>query len=301
MTQPRCVLPGMTALVTRRSLQRTLLFRPDPELTQLYLYVLAVIAKRHSILIHSAVLMSTHEHLVLTDTRGTLPLFLRELHRLFALGVKVLRKWEGAVWDHERPSVVQLRTPEAVLEKLAYVTANPVAAGLVRFAKDWPGVTTLPDQIGRGHLRAKRPAFYFDEDNPLWPPEAEIELSVPCVGDLSAEEIRRIVANGVVEHERQAHADMQHKGWAFRGAQRVRKESPYECAKGWEPPRGRNPQFAVGKDQKDAFFDAVAALRTFRQAYRAALEQWCRGIRSVRFPLGTWTMRVLHAATVAAT
>jgi hypothetical protein len=33
--------------------------------------------------------MSTHEHLVLTDTNKRLPDFLRRLHRLVALGTKV--------------------------------------------------------------------------------------------------------------------------------------------------------------------------------------------------------------------
>src|SRR5690349_9125794 len=116
---PRRVLPGKTVLITRRTLRRTHLFRPDPELNQLYLYFLAVLANRYGIRIHAVVLMSTHEHIVATDTRGCLPTFLRELHRLVALAVKVLRKWEGAVWDHERPSVVELRTPEAIIEKLA--------------------------------------------------------------------------------------------------------------------------------------------------------------------------------------
>jgi hypothetical protein len=289
----------MTVLITRRSLRRTHLFRPDPDLSQFYLYVLAVTAQRHGVLVHAAVLMSTHEHLVVTDTRGTLPLFLRELHRLFALGVKVLRKWEGAVWDHERPSVVNLRTPEAVIEKLGYVIANPVAAGLVRYAKDWPGVTTRPDQLGRTRIRAQRPAFYFDERNPLWPQEAELELSMPSVGNMTAEEIRSVVANEVAERESQARADARHRGSTFLGADRVRKASPYDRAKSWEPLRGRNPQFAVGKRQSEAFLDAVVALRAFRQAYRAALDGWRSGLRTACFPAGTWVMRVVHAACVA--
>ena len=299
MTQPRCVLPGTTVLVTRRSLRRTHLFRPDPELSRLYLYILAVTAKRHGIRVHAVVLMSTHEHLVLTDTRARLPSFLCELHRLFALGVKVLRKWEGAVWDHERPSVVELRTPEAILEKIAYVMANPVVAGLVRHAKDWPGITTLPEQLGRATLHAERPRFYFDERNPHWPDHAELNLSLPNVGAMSADEIRNVVARELSEHERQAAFDVQRKGWKVAGEALVRKASPFQRARSWEPLRGRNPTFAVGKRQNQAFLDAVAALRTFRQAYRAALDHWRNGLRGVSFPAGTWMMRVLHAATTA--
>jgi len=115
-----------------------------PELRRLYVFCLAILAKRHRIRVHAVTLVSTHEHLVLTGTEGRLPLVLRELHRLVALGVKVLRKWEGAVWDHERPSVVHLRTREPVLEKLAYAAGNPVAAGLVRYAR-----------TGLGHARCR--------------------------------------------------------------------------------------------------------------------------------------------------
>jgi hypothetical protein len=99
--------------------------------------------------VHAITLMSTHEHLVVTDVRGRLPDFLRRLHRLVSLGTKVLRKWEGPTWDHERSSVVRLLTEQAILEKLAYVMANPVKAGLVHRAKDWPGLTVLAQELGR--------------------------------------------------------------------------------------------------------------------------------------------------------
>jgi hypothetical protein len=298
MTQPRTVLPGTTVMITRRTLRRTHLFRPDAELTQLYLYVLAFVAKRYAIDVHAVVLMSTHEHLIVTDTRGTLPLFTRELHRLVALGVKVLRKWEGAVWDHERPSVVHLQTPEAILEKLAYVMANPVAAGLVRFAKDWCGVQTLPDQLGCAQLVATRPGFYFDKDNPLWPEQTSLDLVMPKIPGMTDAEIRSAVGIELAEREQQMQVNVRANRRTFMGADRVRKASPYDRATRWEPLRGRNPQFAVGRNQRPAFVAAVTALRAFRRAYREALDRWRSGVRSVCFPAGTWIMSTLHAAQV---
>ena len=73
MTQPLRVVPSMTVMVTRRTLRRTQLLRPDAELNQLYLYCLAVMAQRHAIEMHALVPMSTHEHLIVTDTQGRLP------------------------------------------------------------------------------------------------------------------------------------------------------------------------------------------------------------------------------------
>jgi putative transposase len=108
---------------------------------QLYLYTLGVCARQFGVLVHAVTLMSTHEHLIVTDTEGRLPDFLRRLHRLVSLGTNVLRKWEGPTWDHEQASVVRLLTEQTVIEKIAYVMANPVQAGLVRRAREWPGIT----------------------------------------------------------------------------------------------------------------------------------------------------------------
>jgi hypothetical protein len=264
------------------------------------LYLLAVLADRFDIHVHAVVLMSTHEHLVVTDTRGRLPHFLRELHRLVALAVKVLRKWEGAVWDSDRPSVVVLRTPEAIIEKLAYVMANPVAAGLVRSAREWPGIQTLPDDLGHKTFTVARPSFYLDQTNPLWPEHAMLQLTMPRVGGLDASQVREQVRRELTEQEKAARATASHRnGRAFAGAKRVREASPFDRAKSWEPLRGRNPEFAVGKGQHLAFREAVADLRAFRSAYRDALAKWCGGLRTTYFPNGTWLMRVLHAANTA--
>jgi REP element-mobilizing transposase RayT len=287
-------------MVTRRTLRRHHLFRPDPAIAQLYLYTLGVCAKEFGVQLHALVLMSTHEHLVVTDTNQRLPDFLRRLHRLVALGTKVLRKWEGAVWDHERPSVVRLMTDRAVIEKMAYVLANPVKAGLVERAAHWPGVTVLPQELGRRKWRVKRPDFYFDPDNPQWPDEVELELTMPpLLRDLYTDaQIRETVALELTQQERLARADVKERGWRVLGSERARRVSPYRRAKSFEPLRGRNPTFAVGSGQRKAFFAAVAELRAFRRAYRDALEQWRNGMRQVLFPVGTWTMRCVHCAAV---
>ena len=164
MTQPRFIVPGSTVLITRRTLRRYHLFRPDPAIRQLYLYTLAVCAREFGVRVHAVTLMSTHEHLVLTDVRGRLPDFLQRFHRLVSLGTKALRKWDGPVWDHERTSVVRLLTENALVEKLAYVAANPVKAGLVRKANDWPGVTVLPHELGRRTFAAERPDGFFNPE-----------------------------------------------------------------------------------------------------------------------------------------
>jgi REP element-mobilizing transposase RayT len=300
MTQPRLVLAGTTVMVTRRTLRRHHLFRPDPAIRQLYLYSLAVCAGELGVLVHGMTLMSTHEHLIVTDVRGRLPDFLQRLHRLVSLGTKVLRKWDGPTWDHERSSVVRLLTEQAVIEKLAYAAANPVKSGLVRSAKDWPGITVLPQELGRRTFVVGRPDAFFDADNPKWPDRVELPLTLPPALKQSygPDAIREAVAVELVRQERLARAEVKAHGWRVLGAERVQRLSPYRRATSFEPLRRRNPTFAVGRGQRKVFFQAVAELRAFRQAYRNALEQWRAGLRSVVFPQGTWCMCRTHGAVV---
>jgi hypothetical protein len=257
-----------------------------------------VAAERFGIEVHAVVLMSTHEHLVVTDSRGELPRFLQYFHRVLALGVKVLRKWEGAVWDHDKTSVVELRTPQAVIEKMAYLMANPVAAGLVTRADQWPGVRTTPEQLGRARVTAARPEQYFDQQNPDWPKTATLQLTMPALG-MPDTQVRQEVERELQALELQARADVKKKGWRVLGAERICALSAYDRATSWEPLRGRNPTFAVGRGQREAFFEAVLELRAFRKAYRLALEHWRAGVRRVLFPVGTWLMRWLHCVETA--
>ena len=300
MTQPRLVVPGDTLMITRRTLRRHHLFRPDSAIRQLYLYTLALCARRFGILVHAVTLMSTHEHLIVTDPQGRYPDFLRRLHRLVSLGTKVLRKWEGPTWDHEPSSVVRLLTERAVIEKLAYVMANPVHAGLVRHGRDWPGITVLPHELGRRLWTVERPEAYFDTKNRQWPDTVELALTLPphLQRRYDAQAVREAVQMELERQERLAHHEIKKRGWRVLGAERIRRLSPYRRATSFEPLRDRNPTFAVGHGQKKAFFQAVAELRAFRQAYRQALEQWRAGLRSVVFPQGTWGMCRVHGVAL---
>lgn len=300
MTQPRFVLPGDALMITRRTLRRHHLFRPDPAIRQLYLYTLALCAKEFGILVHAVTLMSTHEHLIVTDTQGRLPLFLRKHHRLVSLGTKSLRKWEGPTWDTEQTSVVRLLTEQAVVEKIAYVMANPVQAGLVRHARDWPGITVLPQELGRRTWQLTRPHAYFCANNPQWPETVELSISVPPVYEARrrAEDLRKAVGHELERLERLTHQQMKKRGWRFLGAARVCRLSPYRRATSFEQLRSRSPTLAVGRGQRKVFFAAAAELRAFRKAYREALAKWRAGRRSVVFPQGTWRMCQLHGVVV---
>src|SRR5262249_32043537 len=159
MSAPRQLIAGATYMISRRCIQRMFLLRPDPIVSAIFLYCLAYAANKTGIDVHGFVQMSNHWHGVVTDPQARLPEFLRIFHRLTACALNAVHGRVENFWAAEAPSVVRLDHPDDVLDKLAYMAANPVAAGLVDDPTDWPGVmTTELEQV----FVAKRPGVYFD-------------------------------------------------------------------------------------------------------------------------------------------
>jgi putative transposase len=300
MSKPRPIHPGATYLITRRTERRHCLLRPDSAMTRFILFAFIVSACRHGIQLHAFCAMSTHLHYVVSDPRGKLPSFLEMFHRLVALGVKILRKWDGSPWDRAQTSVVELCTREAIVEKIAYTLANPVEAGLVRHAHEWPGAKTMVDDIGIGTIQAKRPDIYFSPKNPEWVLDAHLAVTLPpslSVADLQA--FRDDIAIELAKLEAAAHKTIPER--AILGPIQAIKVPPETRVMTIEPIRQHNPTFAVGRGNAEAARIAARGVRSFRAAYRKALEAWRAGDRAVVFPAGTYGMRVFHGANIGPT
>ena len=299
MTRPRIVDPGATLAVSRRTTRRHFLLHPDEarEMEQIYWYCLAHAAKLHGVLVHAACLMSTHAHEVITDVRGVYPKFLETLHRNLALCTKSLRGWPGEVFDKRSSSVHALLTPDAIIESIAYLIANPVAAGAVRYAKDWPGAQTLPAHVGTRVIRVTRPKHYFNSDRSDWPEELELRLEMPVALqlDYGPELARERIAERVRDKQHQAWNEANRSGRSFVGPRRVLKVAHTKRARSYEVFGSLNPQFAAA-GHRGAATQAVKRLRAFLAQYRLALAKWTTGDRSACFPAGTWWMRVCHGA-----
>src|SRR5580698_6799624 len=111
MSQPRQIVSGATYLFTRRVLRRHFLLRPEAAITDLIIYALAVTSGMCGIEVHAICVILSYLHLVITDMRGELPRLLHQFDRLVAVGTKVLRAWQGPVWEPSGVSVVRLLTP----------------------------------------------------------------------------------------------------------------------------------------------------------------------------------------------
>jgi len=227
MSQARPIQPGKTYLITRRTERRHCLLRPDPLMNAFILYSFIVSAHHHGILLHAFCAMSTHMHYVITDPQGALPQFLAMFHRLVALGVKIIHKWDGAVWDRAQTSVVELCTRQAIVGKIAYTLANPVEAGLVWDANEWPGFKTDVNDIDEKTLETTRPNQYFRAKNPKWIPCAQILVSLPpSIPEADAQAFRDDIREELTNLENAAHSKIpEHKVLGSKRATKIMPES----------------------------------------------------------------------------
>jgi hypothetical protein len=229
--------------------------------------------------------MSNHIHLVVTDVRGVLPDFVRELDRMVAKAMNAVQgQWEN-LWSNDQPHYLTLGEDEDVVAKMAYAVANPVEAGLVKTPEEWPGVISWA--IGDASLETvARPKEFFGERSRC-PGEVELRMTptgIPRVAERFTAQLEAAVTK--------AHREMRRRGCKFLGPREVMRTSFVKRAKSLERKRGLTPRVAARN-----MFLRIAMLdarRQFLRDYHAAMEKWRAGDRHTTFPDGTWWMRVYH-------
>jgi REP element-mobilizing transposase RayT len=251
--------------------------------------------QKTGVVLHAACVMSNHLHLVVTDPRGLLPDFLREVHRLTAKAMNALQgKWES-LWAAEPCNAVRLVTDIDIEDKIAYVVANPVAAGLVEQPREWPGLVAW----GESSRRVVRPTSYFRAGGTC-PPEIELRLEAPLPRDPRPglpRDWKKFVGQAIEAKVEAAQASLRRAGERrFRGRAAVQSAPVNKQARSEEKRFGVTPTFAAKAQSVRESLRRVE--RQFRMSYRVALEGWRSGLRDIPFPFGTWGMVVFHAAVV---
>jgi hypothetical protein len=300
MTMPRDARPGVVWFATRRATRRHHLFSPDKQglVAAIYWFVTAIYALRCGIRVHMVQVMSTHIHEVLTDVHGNLSRFFELRNRALVNALKVILPWPEELLSKTPANWVECPDAATVLHAMAYTAANCVAAGLVRTPSKWPGAKTLPEEVGRRVVRARRPNHYLRADNPQWPDEVELRIEMPALLEEaygSQDAARAALAAETAKLVKQAHEKNATTGRGYAGAKRVLASSHTRRANTPEPYGSRNPTFAA-RGNAELAARLAARRRAFRAAYHRAWTEWSQGNRNVVFPFGTYKMRVVFNA-----
>lgn len=288
MTMPRQILAGSTYLVTRRCSQRELLLRPSKAVNEIFQYCLATAAERTGVELHAFCVLSNHWHAVLTDPHSNLPLFMAWVNKHIANCVNSRLQRRENLWSSEPYSAVRLETEHDVIDKTVYVLLNPVAAGLVKSAADWPGLISCTFPTNRP-IAVKRPRHYFSSKGTT--PATSFLTICPLhnTGQARFRGFFHRIRIRVEQGQRRIRARFRNVGRSFLG--------PRKCSDGRFTPAADKTRGAKRIVPRIAASDprvrraALARIKSFLRSYREALLTWKSGDKQVLFPPGTYWLR----------
>ncbi len=130
----------MVNSVTLRCLQGRHLLRPGPRSRALIAGILERAAEGTGCRLHGVAVLSNHLHLeVSSETAAHLADYTQYVASNIARELGRLHGWEGKFWQRRYHASVCLDEASQV-EGLGYLLANGPKEGLVRHARDWPGL-----------------------------------------------------------------------------------------------------------------------------------------------------------------
>ena len=278
--------------ITRRCHERRLFLATgkDPEaITNLFGYALGLALQRTGTQLHAAIQMGNHIHLDVTDVHGNRPAFKNSLHGNLARALNARRGRFDKFWSGGGSCDTCQPTDEQSLEDLAYTEANPVTAGLVKWAERWPGFTTAGWRFGETRT-FRRPEGYFDPDNPDNPPEVHITLVRPKIFlDLSDDALFERKQDRVREISLEKQEEMRKQNRRFMGERKLAKEHWNRSPTSWENRFTVTPKVAAS-----CRWRRLAQLQRDRDWERRYAEELAKHRRDKTgvFPPGTYWLRV---------
>ena len=134
---PRLSVPGHPHHVIQRGNNRQPIFQTDAD-RLLFLELLRESAAAHGLAVHAYVLMPNHFHLLATPAvEGALSRSLQALGRRYVRQFNQAHGRSGTLWEG-RFRAALLQAERYLLPCMVYLDLNPVRAGLVAQAQDYP-------------------------------------------------------------------------------------------------------------------------------------------------------------------
>lgn len=199
---PRLTLPGYPHHVIQRGNNRQPIF-VSPADYQTLLDLLRENAEKFQVAIHAYVLMSNHFHLLATpSTLEGLPQMMQAVGRRYVRYFNDLQKRSGTLWEGRYKSTL-IQSDRYLLACMAYMDLNPVRAGLVAQARDYPWSS-------HGHYTGRRVDKFVTPHALYW------ELgNTPFAREAAYAEL---VQSGISAVQQTALTDAALSGWVLGGA-----------------------------------------------------------------------------------
>jgi REP element-mobilizing transposase RayT len=140
--------PLLIYFVTVRCFQGRLLLCPSRETNDILGGVLARAVRTSGVELFVFSFASNHLHMLVRARASNLPDFMQYLLTNISKKIGKLRGWRGSFWER-RYSAEPVLDEEALLERVRYIIAHGVKEGLVRTWREWPGLNSVPEMLGK--------------------------------------------------------------------------------------------------------------------------------------------------------
>ncbi len=222
--------PDKIHLVTTRTLEAALWMVPTKALVEIVGGVLARYQQLCGIVIFAYAVMGNHYHLLAQAPGGNLAEFCEQINREISRRVNYYLGRRGHFWGRRYSDQVVVEDTDA-LEAFLYITTNPVKHGLVKYARDWPGLVCFDQALSgrelefsfthyteyrRAQRRGERPNI---EHHKTW--HKLVLTPLPQFKDLSQGERGAMLRGLISERERMLHEERNEQGRGFLGVKGV--------------------------------------------------------------------------------
>lgn len=134
---PRLTVPGYPHHVIQRGNNRQPIFT-SPADYEYFLTLLDENARKFGVAIHAYVLMGNHFHLLATpQTDSGLPQMMQAIGRRYVRYFNDTQRRSGTLWEGRYKSTL-IQAERYLLACMVYIDLNPVRAGVVAQARDYP-------------------------------------------------------------------------------------------------------------------------------------------------------------------
>lgn len=227
---PRLTAPGYPHHVIQRGNNRQPIFVDDDD-RRAMLGLLGEYAQQFKVALHAYVLMGNHLHLLATpETDDGLPRFMQAVGRRYVRRFNDRHARTGTLWEGRYRSTV-IETDRYLLACMAYIDLNPVRAGWVAQARDYPWSS-------HHHYTGQRSDKLITPHSLWW-----TLGNTPFAREAAYAEM---VHAGIGQAQQAALTDATLRGWALGGAEFV-TDLQKQTTRRTEPMRpGRPPRSPVG-------------------------------------------------------
>ncbi len=196
---PRLTLPGYPHHVIQRGNNRQAIFA-SPADYELLLALLGENAGKFGVALHAYVLMGNHFHLLATpESSESLPQMMQAVGRRYVRHFNDAQGRTGTLWEGRYKSTL-IQSERYLLACMAYIDLNPVRAGMVSDARDYPWSSHGHHVGQRNDKLISPPALYWELGNTPFAREAAYA---------------ELVRSGITAEQQAALTQSTLRGWAL--------------------------------------------------------------------------------------